>query len=532
MAVTALLKTDLHSLSKSWVVRIWVFLVAAADFVMLAGPLSGKQGLVPASAVLTPVLMFFLYAWSTVVIVLSAGSVSQETEMIADGILSRACTRTQYILAKLAARALLILGVYAAGAGIAGYCAWRYGANDTSPVAILTGIGLVGMALLLLVSLGVAASVVANNTLYAVIGVLLLWYVASPIFSFAGAEYLSPDSLKRNLPLILRDAEGPQVVSLAATPSNLTLTFSKRLESTRAQQLGNYAIECPPGTGRTPTTATYDETDTRVVLAGLKLPAGKKVKVKVSGVTDAAGNDVSPAADVGRATVSSASPDKKDPGSRKSESAGERGAGESKEAKTGNEASTDGATDRKKETDSEPAPGEQDGASGSSASKNTAGSGRSDTSDRSDRSEPEPTAEAPTKPAKRAGKPVPFRVVQCVATESSLKVLFSRPLKPKEAERTANYVIESPLGRKHTAKTASYLTESDTVLLSGVTFVRSDPVKVTVKGVHDTKGNLIPGRGNSALYSEVTTWKYLLGFGAPALLFGLLAVVAFSRRDL
>ena len=83
--------------------------------------------------------------------------------------------RTQCLTAKLVSRGLAVLGIFTLFSGAAGYVAWRYASNDTSFAAIATGIAIVGLALLLLVTLGVAFSVLFNNTLIAVIGLLLLW---------------------------------------------------------------------------------------------------------------------------------------------------------------------------------------------------------------------------------------------------------------------------------------------------------------------------------------------------------------------
>ena len=57
-------------------------------------------------------------------------------------------------------------------------------------------------------------------------------------------------------------------------------------------------------------------------------------------------------------------------------------------------------------------------------------------------------------------------------------------------------------------------------------------IRMLVKGVTDEAGNPIGRRGNSGRWVEVTTWKYVLGFLAPTLVFSALAVAWFSRRDL
>jgi len=124
------------------------------------------------------------------------------------------------------------------------------------------------------------------------------------------------------------------------------------------------------------------------------------------------------------------------------------------------------------------------------------------------------------------------RVIQCTAAVSSLKVDFSEDMDPKDAETVEKYIIENPSGQTQSAIAAVYNAATRTVLLSGLHLSLDDPVKVTVRNVRDRHGNPISNRANSAVYSEVTVWKYVLGFGIPTLLVSLLTIVWFSRRDL
>ncbi len=475
MASTALLKADLVALSRSWVLRGWLIALALTEFWVLTTSISANKVVpVPASTILAGSLQLYLFVWSTFIIVLSAGSVSLEADMIADSILCRACTRTQYIVSKIASRALVILGAYAVFSGIAGYATWRYAATDMTVATMLTGIGIVAMAVFLLVALGVMMSVVFNNTIVSCVGLLLLWYVASPVFAFIGFDYLSPASLTRTLPLILKDPSAPQVVQCTATASSVTVAFSKDMRAERAEDVSAYAVECPSGTMLTPQTAVYDKPRTSVVLSGLTLPAGETVKVTVRGVTDTGGNEVSPAADSATATVPAAK----------------------------------GTTGPKPAAVPAPA---------ATSTTTTAG---------------EPAAPAKPKAAKKVGTDrVAPRVTECKATASSLKVTFSEDIEAEDAETLANYLVESPMGKTQTARAATYSATGHTVLLSGLTL---DPtfVKVTVRDVKDLNGNVIGTSGNSAIFREVSNWKYVLGFGLPAIFFTLFGIVWFSRRDL
>ena len=476
MASMALLKADLVALSKSWVLRGWLVALAFTEFWVLSTTMAASRGVsVAASSVLAGSLNLYLFVWSTFIIVLAAGSVSLEADMIADSILCRACTRTQYIVGKIASRSLVILGAYFVFSGIAGYVTWRFASSDMTVATMLTGIGIVGMAVFLLVALGVMMSVVFNNTIVSCIALLLLWYVASPIFMFVGADYLSPSSLTRTLPLILKDPTAPQVVQCTATTSSVTVAFSKDLRPERAEDVANYVVECPAGVVQTAQTAVYEKPRTSVVLSGLTLAPGQTVKVTVRGVTDVGGNEVSPAADTATATV---------PAEAKSASANS-------------------------------APNVR---SGPAAKPGTAAA---------------PSAQSKPKPAagRTTGDRQPPRVTQCTATASSVKVTFSEEIDPKDAEKTANYLVESPMGKMQSARAATYSPSGRSVLLSGLVL---DPafVRVTVKDVRDMAGNVVASSGNSALFREVSNWKYVLGFGLPALFCTLFGIVWFSRRDL
>ena len=455
MGWTALLRADLLVLSRSWVLKGWIIVLIVTGLVSVGGPLAAARSIpVPASGILATQLDAFLMIWSTVIIVLAAGSVSMETEIIADSILSRSCTRTQYIGAKLLSRMMVIEAVYLIYAATVAYVAWRYAANDMTLATITLGVGIVGLAVLLLSALGVAMSTLVNSTIFAVIGLLLLWYVASPIFTFAGADYLSPASLVRNLPRILKDANAPQIVEAAAEPTSIRVTFSKDVDAATAEQIANYTIEASADHRYTPQTAVYDKAKTAVVLGGLNLPPGERVTVTVRGVTDRAGNEISPAADLARTTV------------------------------------------------------------------------------RSDGNAPPTQAAGAPSPSGRRTTATAPRITQCTAVGGSLRVTFSAAMNRKDVEDATHYIVECPPGTVRAAKFATWNADSHSVLLSGLDLPSGEQVKVTVRDVRDAAGTPVPKSGSWAVYSEVTPWKYLLGFGIPTLGACALAVLWFSRRDL
>ncbi len=539
MASSALFKAELLTLSRSWVLRGWLIALALTEFFVLSITLlQNRVRPTPASGILATHLNGFLLIWSLVIIVLGASSISMESDVISDGILSRACTRTQYIAAKLLSRAFVVLGIYLLSSAIASYCAWRFAANDMTLATVSAGVLVVGLAVLLMLALGIALSVLFNNTIFAVVGMLLLWYVASPIFSFLGVDYLSPASLTRNLPRILKDPDAPLFLQGAATTTSLTLAFSKNLDPPTAEDPANFLLEGEAGVTYTARTAVYDKARTSVILGGLELPPGKTIKVTVRNVTNAGGVAISPAADSMTVTVPHATSDVAPvaPSTGADLPSGESLTSATAPTSSGYSAAPTGATPR---SVGSPAPvsgsrgtvGAAVPAAGLAGSQGSSGYRPPSDTPPSSAAAPRtvsPAQPAPDTPAIRA---VP-RVVLCIATVSSLRVDFSEDMDPKDAETVENYIIENPAGQTHPAIAAVYNAAARTVLLSGLHLSLDDPTKVTVRNVKDRHGNPISSRANSAVYSEVTVWKYVLGFGIPTLLVSALAMVWFSRRDL
>ena len=123
-------QTDLGSLLRSWVLRLWLVLTMAFALVMLLGrshpPLTGSASadrvlaavLHPVEAaagdafVVREILRSYMVIWVTFVIVLTAGTVCSELGVMADSVLSRGISRWHYFMAKLSARLVAVLGVY------------------------------------------------------------------------------------------------------------------------------------------------------------------------------------------------------------------------------------------------------------------------------------------------------------------------------------------------------------------------------------------------------------------------------------
>ncbi len=201
MPYLALLEADLISLTRSWVVRIWLGLTAVLALVtVLSAPSDG----LPASEALSNLLATYPLIWSTFAIVVSGGAVASEAGVVADSILSKAVTRYEYILAKMTSRLITVLGLYLVVILPAAYLIPRYTQNDLTTRGVVWAVVLVGMILVLLTNLGVTFSTLFNRTLVAVVVVWLLWYAASAIFALLEVQYLSPVNIIEGLPAVLQ----------------------------------------------------------------------------------------------------------------------------------------------------------------------------------------------------------------------------------------------------------------------------------------------------------------------------------------
>jgi hypothetical protein len=199
MAFQALVEEDLNSLVRSWAVRIWLGLMIAHMMIVVVS--SAYEG--TAADSLAGLLATFPLIWSIFVIINSAGAVSSEAGVVADSILSKAVTRYDYILAKLASRLLMVIGLYTTIALSGAYLISRYASGPLPRTGTAWGILLIGMTLVLLTTISVALSTLFNRTMVALVVAWALWYAASGITALFKVSYLSPIHIADRLPVIL-----------------------------------------------------------------------------------------------------------------------------------------------------------------------------------------------------------------------------------------------------------------------------------------------------------------------------------------
>jgi ABC-2 type transport system permease protein len=211
----AVLQADVHQTLRSWVYRVWVLvsLLAAAGYLLYRFGLSYEAGIVqPASNLVADLLRWTLLGSVTLVVVLTAGSISSERGTMADSVLSRGISRHQYFMGKWHSRlatvlaTFLVMSTLVLGAGI------FLLHEDVSLAGSAVALGTVCAVLAAIITCGVTVSAICNST---VLGITLLWlllYGGGFALSLLPARYPSPARALNSLPFILRGHYDPHTL--------------------------------------------------------------------------------------------------------------------------------------------------------------------------------------------------------------------------------------------------------------------------------------------------------------------------------
>lgn len=208
MPYVALLQHDLRSLWQSWLVRLWLGATAFLTLMLVGSNWSQFRDGTLIASFLFPYLVF---PWFFVVVVLGVSPVSgSRSETLADGILSRPVSRTGYLLTAWSARVMLVLGVYlivTVPSVVLVMLAKRPVPDDTVTIyGIVTALGVVGLVLTFLVSLGFLMGTLLRKPLLAVVVLVFIWYPIGLILSVFSLEEFSPISLSRAISTQLRQS--------------------------------------------------------------------------------------------------------------------------------------------------------------------------------------------------------------------------------------------------------------------------------------------------------------------------------------
>ncbi len=197
-AFLAILRYDLGLLTRSWITRIWVpLLVAPALFLVAVAANEDELASETLAAYLAAVLIPIS---GLAVAVLSSSAVSGESAIIADGILSRSVTRSEYIAAKVVSRLGFTIALYTLVMVPYSYLIIRYAAPDTSIAGVAIGLLIVALLLTFLGALGITFSTLFSNVLLAVLGLLLVMLLSGIVLQFLGLTWMSTTAVVYGLP--------------------------------------------------------------------------------------------------------------------------------------------------------------------------------------------------------------------------------------------------------------------------------------------------------------------------------------------
>jgi ABC-type transport system involved in multi-copper enzyme maturation permease subunit len=206
MPYLAILRHDLRILWASRLVRLWLAATALLTLMLALSNWSKFQNAPLIALLLFP---FLVFPWFFVVVVLGVSPVSgSRAEALADGILSRPVSRCGYLLAAWSARVVLVWCVYLVvtipAIALVTLAKRPVPEDMVTFYGIVSALGVVGLVLTFLVSLGFLMGTLVRKPLLAVVVLIFVWYPISLILSIFSLEEFSPISLSQALPTQLR----------------------------------------------------------------------------------------------------------------------------------------------------------------------------------------------------------------------------------------------------------------------------------------------------------------------------------------
>jgi ABC-type transport system involved in multi-copper enzyme maturation permease subunit len=206
MPMLAIFRHDLRALRASWLVRLWLGATVLLTLLMMAV----AWATVPTARLMASLLFpYLVFPWFPVVMVLGVTPVSgANAETLVDGFLSRPITRSEYLLAVLAARVATVLGVYLVvmvpALALVATIKRHAPADPVSAFGIVAALAVVGVVLALQVSLSFLMGTVLRKPLLAIVVLLFLWYPVNFVLSIFQLQSFSPVSLDQAMPRLLR----------------------------------------------------------------------------------------------------------------------------------------------------------------------------------------------------------------------------------------------------------------------------------------------------------------------------------------
>jgi len=203
----AVLQADVGSILRSWVYRSWVLIsvLTGVGYLLYRMGVDREAGIVQhASTWISDLLRWCVFGSVTLIIVLTAGTISAERGTLADSVLSRGISRYQYFLGKWHARLATVLGTFLAIGIVALVSSFFLHHEDLSLPGSLLALLTIASLLAAVISCGVTVSAIFNNTLVAVAVLFILVYGTSFALLLLPGHLPSPYRIINGLPYILR----------------------------------------------------------------------------------------------------------------------------------------------------------------------------------------------------------------------------------------------------------------------------------------------------------------------------------------
>jgi ABC-type transport system involved in multi-copper enzyme maturation permease subunit len=207
MPFLALLRHDLRALAGSWLVRIWL---AASALLALLWISSNWAQLQTAPLIASLLFPYLIAPWFLVVMVLGVTPITgSRVEALADGFLSRPVTRHEYLLAVWASRVAVVLGCYllvvVPAVALVALANRPVAADRVTLYGIVGSLGVVGLVLTLQVSLAFLFGILLRKPLLAIVVLLFLWYPVNTVLDTFKLESISPITLTKAIPTLVRE---------------------------------------------------------------------------------------------------------------------------------------------------------------------------------------------------------------------------------------------------------------------------------------------------------------------------------------
>jgi hypothetical protein len=200
-AIRALIQADTMMMWRSWLIRGWVGLALVTSVlpVLIA---SGEEELV--SDVIGGWLATYFIVSALIAGILGVSAVTQDAEVAADTILTRAVTRYDYVSAKLLSRVAVIAAVHLLATLPLLLFARRFGLDDATSTGLIMSTATTGVMLLFVASLGVALGVVLRGMVVGVVVLVIVFSMQGLIFDLLNMSYLSSNAVLADLPEVIR----------------------------------------------------------------------------------------------------------------------------------------------------------------------------------------------------------------------------------------------------------------------------------------------------------------------------------------